>query len=413
MIIKLKYILGAAAFSGIVSTAFVLTGGSWDFSKIQVFAKQPFSEKKAEVYLDSRGVQVRAAEDVKPDQAAPAEAQPEATVPEVIRTEKTPEKEVHALYLTAQSASSQKKLDDTVALLKRGGLNALVIDLKDFSGSVYFDSTVPAAKDLNTIRNKYKDLAKTISDLHSQGIYVIARITVFQDPLLAEKKPEWAIKDNVSGGLWHDFKGLSWVDPTLPEVWQYNIDLAKDAVRFGFDEINFDYIRFPSDGNIKRMKFKNWDGSVAKHVKIAEFFSTLYNNLKDEPVYLSGDLFGLTTIRKDDMNIGQLIDDAGKYFDYLCPMMYPSHYPKGFMKFANPADHPYEIIKSGLVTANERLKALEGNRAKLRPWIQDFDIGAVYGRDKIQLEEKAVIDGGGFGYLSWNARNVYNAAEYK
>lgn len=337
----------------------------------------------------------------------------EEKIPEPVIPQKVDEREVSALYLTAFSAASDKKMDEIISEVEIGKLNALVIDLKDYTGNVYFDTQVPLAVELGTKKVVNDAIPELIQKLHEKGIYVIARITVFQDPRLAELKPEWAIKDNQTGGHWQDYKGLTWVDPTLTEVWQYNIDLAKDAVRLGFDEINFDYIRFPSDGAIKRMQFKNWNGEFPKSDIMTGFFASLHEQLKDEPVYLSADLFGLTTIRKDDMNIGQVMENAAPFFHYICPMMYPSHYPDGFMKFANPADHPYEIIKSGLEIANERLTKVPGSIAKMRPWIQDFDIGAVYDREKIQQQIKAVKDANGYGYLSWNARNIYKGLEYK
>jgi len=338
---------------------------------------------------------------------------PPVTIPEPVLPQKVKEREVSALYLTAFSAASDKKMDEILNEVDKGKLNSLVIDLKDYTGNVYFDTQVPLSIELGTKKVVNKYIPELINKLHQKGIYVIARITVFQDPRLAEAKPEWAIKDNVTGGAWHDFKGLSWVDPTREEVWQYNIDLAKDAVRLGFDEINFDYIRFPSDGLIKRMQFKNWDGKFPKSDIITGFFASLNEQLIDQPVYLSADLFGLTTIRTDDMNIGQVMENAAPFFHYICPMMYASHYPQGFMKFDNPADHPYEIIKDGLDIANKRLEKVPNSIAKIRPWIQDFDIGAVYDRTKIQEQIKAIKDGKGYGYLSWNARNVYDGLEYK
>lgn len=334
-------------------------------------------------------------------------------LPEPVLPKKVEERPVSALYLTAFSAASDKKMDEILTEVEIGKLNSLVIDLKDYTGNVYFDTQVPLAVELGTRKVVNDSIPELIQKLHEKGIYVIARITVFQDPRLAELKPEWAIKDNVTGGHWQDYKGLTWVDPTLESVWQYNIDLAKDAVRLGFDEINFDYIRFPSDGPIKRMQFQNWNGAFPKSDIITGFFASMYEQLKDEPVYLSADLFGLTTIRKDDMNIGQVMENAAPFFHYICPMMYPSHYPTGFMNFENPADHPYEILKDGIEIANERLEKVPNSIAKIRPWIQDFDIGAVYDREKIQLQIKAIKDGNGYGYLSWNARNIYKGIEYK
>jgi len=336
----------------------------------------------------------------------------EITEPVIIKRTKVEEVELRSIYVTADTVASQPQWERIHKTLLDGKFNGVVIDYKDFSGHVYFDTNVGLAKDLGLVRNKLKNIEEIITQLHSEGIYVIARHTVFQDPALAVAKPEWAIRDS-AGGLWKDYKGLTWVDPSLESVWDYNIALAKDAVRLGYDEINFDYIRFPSDGPISRMRFANYDGSYPKHEMIRKFFAKLYDGLKDEPIYISADLFGLTTVLTNDMNIGQLLEDAGPYFDYIMPMMYPSHYGAGYLGFKNPADHPYEIIVDGVKVANERLSKVTDNRAKIRPWIQDFDIGAVYGYEKVQAQIKAIKDANGFGWTAWNARNVYNVNNYK
>lgn len=333
-----------------------------------------------------------------------------AVEPEPVRV-KPIEREVRALYVTAHTAANRERMQRIIDIINATELNAVVIDIKDYTGHIYFDTTVPLAQELNLSKDVLVDIEALIEELHAQDIYVIARQTVFQDPALAQARPEWAVQDS-AGGLWHDWKGLTWVDTTIEEVWDYNIALAQDAVALGFDEINFDYIRFPSDGPLARMRFKNWDGSFARHEIVAGFFGRLYEGMKDEPVYLSADLFGLTTIREDDMSIGQLIEDAAPFFDYIMPMMYPSHYPSGFYGFANPAEHPYEVLYPGVVKARERVEQVPLNRAKIRPWIQDFDIGAVYNRPLVQAQIRAIEDAGGYGFASWNARNVYVISDY-
>ena len=321
------------------------------------------------------------------------------------------ERKVKAIYLTAHTAANETQMVAMIKMIDTTDLNAVVIDIKDYSGYVYFDTKVQLAQELKLTRDVLDNIEELIIKLHEHDIYVIARQTVFQDPALATAKPEWAVKDS-AGGLWRDWKGLTWVDTSLQEVWDYNIALAKDATTLGFDEINFDYIRFPSDGPISKMRFKNYDGTFKKHEVVVAFFSQLYEAMKDEPVYISGDVFGYVTIRYDDMNIGQLLEDAAPFFHYIMPMMYPSHYGAGFNGFANPANHPYEVIYHGVVLANERLQKVPNNIAKIRPWIQDFDIGAVYGREKVQAQIKAISDAGGFGYVAWNARNVYAPGDY-
>jgi hypothetical protein len=341
-----------------------------------------------------------------------ARIESESFIPEPKKREKAQEREVQAIYLTASTAADEARMNSFIEMIDATPLNAVIIDIKDFSGHVYFDTSVAMAHEIGAVKDTLKDIEALIEKLHEHDIYVIARQVVFQDAFLATAHPEWAVQDS-AGGVWRDWKGVTWVDTSREEVWEYNIKIAQDAVHLGFDEINFDYIRFPTDGPLSRMRFAHYDGTYGeKHLVVRRFFEAVHEALHDEPVYTSADLFGLVTIREDDMNIGQLIEDAAPYFDYIMPMMYPSHYPSGFYGFENPAEHPYEIIKPGVERAVERVAAVEGGRAKIRPWIQDFDIGAWYTREKVQAQIQAITDAGGYGYASWNARNVYAQGDY-
>ncbi len=345
---------------------------------------------------------------------------------------KPEEIKVKAIYLTSNSAASSKTIDKFIDFIKNTELNAVVIDIKDYSGKLSYDSQIEIVNQLENDHDLIKNLPGLIQKLHDNNIYVIARQTVFQDPELSAKKPDWAVKNKITGGLWYDYKGLTWTDPTQQAVWDYNLQIAKEAIDLGFDEINFDYIRFPSDGPMKQMAFNNMKDRTKAEV-MADFYKFLHNNLKDEPAYLSGDLFGLTTERDDDMNIGQQLEDAALYFDYVCPMVYPSHYPSGYLNLSNPAANPYEVItqamKKGVASiqplTEEIIETEEGEngeiiehktikvteyKAKLRPWLQAFNIGAVYTPSMIDAQIQASEENGGFGYLLWNARNVYNYA---
>lgn len=324
-----------------------------------------------------------------------------------IKREKPAEKEIRAIYLTSNSVASAARVDKFIEQINKSKINAAVIDIKDYSGQIAYDSKVKMVEDLQTDRNSIKDLPGVIQKFHDNNIYVIARQTVFQDPELSGKKPEWAVKNSATGGVWRDNKGLGWMDATRKEVWAYNLDIAKEAISLGFDEINFDYIRFPSDGPMKLMQFSDMAGRTKAEV-MAEFFKYLHENLKDEPAYISGDLFGFTTERTDDMNIGQQIEDAALYFDYVCPMVYPSHYPSGYLNLKNPAANPYEVVKFALTKGEESLAAVTNVRAKIRPWLQSFDMGAVYTASMIEGQIRAGQEAGSYGYLLWNARNVYN-----
>ena len=332
-----------------------------------------------------------------------------SSTPASIYWPKPPRQTVKGVYLTAYSAGSSKKLGEIIDLIKRTELNAVVIDIKDYSGLVLFDTKNALATELHLKDNRYPDLKATIRRLHDNDIYVIARQTVFQDPVLAEKKPEWAVK-RVGGGLWRDRKGLAWVDASRKPVWDYNVAIAKEAVEYGFDEINFDYIRFPSDGNMKTAVYAMT--STKKYEVMGRFYKYITQKLADEPAWLSFDMFGFVMEKKgtDDMNIGQRLDDALPYADYICPMMYPSHYPPGHLKLANPAAHPALVFANGLSMGAPRF---EGQKAELRPWIQAFDMGAVYDAAKIRAQIDETEKYTSAGWLMWNASNRYTSAGLK
>lgn len=330
---------------------------------------------------------------------------PSTTV--AVAKEKPAKRVVKGVYLTAYSAGSTKKMDQIIDLLDKTELNSVVMDIKDYSGLILFDTKVPLAVQLKIKDNRYPDLRATIKKLHDHNIYVIARQTVFQDPALAKAKPDWAFK-NTSGGIWRDNKGLSWVDGTKKEVWDYNVAIAKDAMSYGFDEVNFDYIRFPSDGNLKTLVYEG-----GKKYEIMErFYKYLTARLANDSAWLSFDMFGFVMEKKgfDDMNIGQRLDDALPFADYICPMMYPSHYPSGHLGLKNPAAAPAAVLNHGLKIGVPRFA---GMKAELRPWIQAFNMGAVYDGSMIRAEIDTVEKYTNSGWLLWNAANRYTSAGLK
>jgi hypothetical protein len=311
---------------------------------------------------------------------------------------------VKGIYLTAYSAGSSKKVDEIIDLIDRTELNAVVIDIKDYSGLILYDSDVALVNELGVEDDRIGDVSALIEKLQSHDIYVIARQTIFQDPILAEKKPEWAIHAKY-GGLWRDHKGLAWVDPTEQAVWEYNVDIAKEAIVLGFDEINFDYVRFPSDGNLSQVVYTN--GGRARTEVMGEFFAFLDEELSSEPAWISIDMFGFVMERHDGMSIGQRLEDAVDHLDYISPMMYPSHYPSGHLNVANPAAHPALVIENGM---KKGIPYFEGTRAAVRPWIQAFHLGATYDATKIRAQIDMVEKYSDGGWLLWNAANRYSSA---
>ncbi len=312
---------------------------------------------------------------------------------------------VKGIYLSSWTASEPVLLNRLIDLAKKNKLNAVIIDLKDSHGIVAYESSVETVKNLKTSEPRIKNLKSILENLHKENLYAIARLSVFQDPTLASSNPSVALKNKNTGKIWADNKGLFWVDPASLEVWDYNIALAKEAWLMGFDEINFDYIRFPSDGNISNISYPIWDGLAPKEEIIRRFAE--YQNIVLSPLNItrSADLFGLTFWRDDDLNIGQNLSLLIPYFNYICPMVYPSHFPPGFENFTNPAEHPYEIVFRSLAKAKEKFI---GQNALPRPWLQAFDLGAEYDSAKLAKQIKAVEDGNGYGWLLWNAQNKYN-----
>ncbi len=353
------------------------------------------------------------------------EKQPEAAVEkgeEMVQPETTPIKttepgkqltetptEIKAIYATGWSAGSASRVDYLKKIINETEANAIVIDLKDYAGIISYKTGDPRISMYGGEEQRIRDIRKLVKDLHDNGIYVIGRITVFQDPILAQKRPDIAIKDK-DGNLWGDNKKIYWIDPSAKDAWDYNINLAKNAYEAGFDEINFDYVRYPTDGNLGAAIYPMTDfKTTTKAAAIKSFFKYTREALPDK--VLSADLFGLTTINKDDLGIGQVIENAFIYFDYVAPMVYPSHYAAGFIGYENPAEYPYEVVKYSLITAENRLQVMKTKdpsiKAKIRPWLQDFNMGATYDADKVKSQIKASADSGSVGWMLWSPKNIY------
>jgi len=293
-------------------------------------------------------------------------------------------------------------------MVTRSHLNAMVIDVKDSTGRVGYDSKVPLVAQTGAYERRIRDLDGILRQCRERKVYTIARIAVFQDPNLAKARKDLAVG---AGGksVWKDRKGLAWVDPASKEVWDYNVAIAKEVAAKGFDEVQFDYVRFPTDGKLKTMNYPVYKRDVPKHEIIRRFFEYVDQQMKPVDVLTSADIFGLTTMVEDDLNIGQRIEDVADYVDFVCPMIYPSHYPKGHLGLKNPADHPYRIIYDASLRG---MKRLEGKRARMRPWLQDFKLGAVYDKKMILDQIQAARDAGVSGFAMWNARNVYTESAY-
>lgn len=318
-----------------------------------------------------------------------------------------PPNSVKGIYMTSWVAGTKDWREKLVNLIESTELNSIVIDVKDYTGRISFEVSDPELQEIGSSEKRISDIKEFLDYLHSKNIYAIARIAVFQDSFLAKKYPDLAVKRGDKITVWKDHKGIAWLDPCSTEVWDYTVKIGKEAEGVGFDELNFDYIRFPSDGNMKDISYSHCPAQFTKSEIIRDFFSYLKEQLKKTEVPLSADVFGMTTTNTDDLNIGQVLEKIEPYFDYICPMVYPSHYPATYDGYKNPALHPYEIISHAMASSSERLIAASSSPSKLRPWLQDFDLGANYDAAMVRKEKQAVYDANLSSWLLWNPANKY------
>ncbi|RME48022.1 MAG: hypothetical protein D6796_06880 [Caldilineae bacterium] len=258
-----------------------------------------------------------------------------------------------------------------------------------------------------------QDWAGWMEWFHDRNIYTIARIVVFKDEPLATAHPEWAVTDAETGGLWRDRENLAWADPFREEVWDYNIALAVEAAQRGFDEIQFDYVRFPTDGDIGRARFSAENTAENRLAAIAGFLAKAKEALEPYPVRLAVDVFGYTTWRDDDMGIGQHIETLAPYVDVLSPMLYPSTFGgglPGLPQYRQAVAFPFEVVNLSTRRAVERLRAVNP-ALEVRPWVQDFPDYAfdrrTYTPDEIRLQMEGARQAGGRGWLLWDPRVLY------
>src|SRR3989339_98083 len=332
--------------------------------------------------------------------------------PIVVTHVETP-KELKAVYISAWVAGSPKFRDSIIKMIDETELNAIVIDVKDSTGRVSFDMPVPNIQKEGSIEKRIANVRALTDTLHKKNIYIIGRVSVFQDPYMTKKHPDWSVTKKSDGTVWKDRKGLSFLDPAKKEVHDYIVSIAKGAYEEGFDEINFDYIRYPSDGNMKDINYHLKEGE-SRGDNIEKFFKYLSTEVKKEKnIPMSADLFGLTTEATDDMGIGQVWEKALPYFDFLCPMVYPSHYPAGHAGYKNPSNYPYEVINRALISAVKKTEKVGADKSKIRPWLQDFDLGAVYTKEMVQAQIKAVYDNGLTSWMLWDTANKYTPSALK
>ena len=316
--------------------------------------------------------------------------------------------QVNGLYLSFYGIGSKELRHKALDLIDRTKLNALVVDIKSDKGMIPYPSNIVLAQEIGARTvTTVRDMPAQLKELKAKGIYMIARIVTFKDDPLAKARPELAVK-KTDGSLFRDREGLSWVDPSIPEVWQYNIDIAAEAAAMGFDEIQFDYVRFPDTVGLK---FAVENKEANRVAAITGFLGLAHERLKSYNVFIGADIFGYVAWNENDTFIGQTLDGVAANVDYLCPMLYPSGFMFGIPNYRNPVAHSYEIVNHTLTEAIKRSKI---SPQRYRPWLQAFKDYA-FDKRKFEAAEvssqiKASEDAGASGWLLWNPRNAYTDA---
>lgn len=312
---------------------------------------------------------------------------------------------VRGLYLSIYGIADKGLRGAALETIRQNGMNALVIDIKGDRGLIPFKIGLPLADEIGAQKViTVKDMKALMETLRKENLYLIARIVVFKDELLSAARPEWCVK-NKKGGVFRDRENLRWVDPFRREVWDYNIAVAKAAAEVGFDEIQFDYVRFPDNRGVV---FSQPSTEESRTRTITGFLEAAYKALSPYNVMVAADIFGYVLWNTNDTDIGQKIAPIVNAVDVVSPMLYPSGFHVGIPKYRNPVEHPYEVVNLTLRRAAERTKC---SPLRFRPWLQifrDYAFGhKIFGEEEMRVQVKAADDFGSSGWLFWNPRNVY------
>jgi len=317
---------------------------------------------------------------------------------------------VKALYVNAWAFGSPR-LWQLLRLADETEINAFVVDVKDDTGCLLYPSAVPTAQQIGANRcARARDARARLDTLLVHGIYPIARIVVAKDPLLAEHRPQWSVHLE-DGELWRDRIGSAWVDAYNDSVWIYAAQLAEEAVRMGFDEVQFDYVRFPDEPRevMATAVFPARRHAETQHAAVRASVAMLAQRLEPLGVPVTFDIFGLTASATGDLGIGQVWEDFISVADVVLPMVYPSHYNRGAYGYERPNANPYAIVKRALREALERSRP-HARSAAIRPYLQAFTLGRRlprYTPHEIREQIRAAEELGITSWVLWNPRSVY------
>jgi hypothetical protein len=308
--------------------------------------------------------------------------------------------EMRGVHVTMALASLPGKVGEYLSLT-RNGLNTVELDVKDETGEVGFvPSAVPLARAIGAARPYYRP-RHVAASVHRRGVYLIGRVVTFEDPVLSEQRPELAVR-TTDGSRWLNNAGLGWSNPYDRRVWRYNVDVAAAAARVGFDEIQFDYVRFPSDGDVTRIVYPH-RRSEPMGKTISAFLAYASRRLRPLGVRVSADVFGLAATH--DLRIGQVPRRLSRYVDAVYPMVYPSHYRSGEFRFDDPGAVPGRTVSRSL---RDFRRALRGRRARIVPWLQDFSLGRTnYTLTEVRAQIDASRRAHSGGFMLWNPLGQY------
>ncbi|HBY97383.1 MAG TPA: hypothetical protein DEP84_26160 [Chloroflexi bacterium] len=311
--------------------------------------------------------------------------------------------ELRALYISFPRLSP----DYVPHLLERmaqRGYNGVVLDAKSDRGLLGWDSQVPLARELPEVNNQaWMPITEVLKLAKQYNFYTVARVVTFKDHPLATAFPQRAVRRG-DGSVWIDIEGLGWSDPFLRENWDYNVELGKELAAMGFDEINYDYIRLPTDGAIKEIVWPIEHTYEMRTGAIDGFLNEVRLALRPMRALLSGDVFGLvpSVVKGNDMGIGQTVETITPYLDILCPMVYPSTFIPGNLGLKDPHREPYEVVYRSVVAASKR------TTTPIRPWLQGYSLGVEFGPREWSAEVQAALDSTDMGFVFWLASGKYD-----
>lgn len=311
--------------------------------------------------------------------------------------------EARALYAPGGVFEGTGRLDQMLTLLEESEANAVVIDVKEAGGYLYYQTDLgPAVTADAVLDNPIFVLEELLPALKERGIYTIARMVAMKDNTLAGAHPDLAVQNSSTGEPWTDWGGNVWLDPSSPGVAEYLAAIAGDLAARGFDEVQLDYIRFFSDGPYDQAVTRLPNTQSFRLPAIRRVMRTVSETLDTTHTFLGADVFPISFIAADDQGIGQRPEVIMPFVDYFSPMVYPSHYGPGVFNIAVPNEHPYEMISETLKIMN---REAEGLRMKIRPWIQDFGYGPyrAYGAADVEAEMAALDDFDASGWMIWNS----------